>query len=126
MRQRRRTVWLLLIPLLVAALWSGWNAAISATAIRVYFVPTKSMSPTLAPGDRICVDSRPSTPPRRGEIWVLNLPKKGGIGVKRVIGLPGEVIEVAASRVLVDGQPLTEPYLAGPIAYVMPAVQLQP
>jgi signal peptidase I len=51
---------------------------------------------------------------------------QGRIGVKRVVGLPGESIEVAGGRVLVDGEPMDEPYIAGPISYTMPAVRLQP
>jgi signal peptidase I len=124
MRRCRRKVWLLLSLFLAAGLWFAWNAVTYATAVRVYFVPTKSMSPTLAPADRIIADTRPRIPPKRGEIWVFNMPS-GSIGVKRVVGLPGESVEVAGGRVLVDGQPLTEPYLAGPITYTMPAVRLQ-
>src|SRR4051794_16019464 len=124
MKLRWRKAWLLLVPFLAAGSWFSWNAATYATSLRVYFVPTKSMSPALAPGDRILADTRRSTPPKRGEIWVFNMPR-GGIGVKRVVGLPGETLEVAGGRVLIDGQPLAEPYLAVPMTYTMPAVKLR-
>src|SRR4051812_8906376 len=68
------------------------------------------------PGDRICVDSRPGNTPKRGEIWVAATPI-GWLAAKRVIGLPGETIEVAGGKVLIDGRPIAEPYLTGPITY---------
>ena len=48
----------------------------------------------------------------RGDIvvfWYPNDPDKSY--VKRVIGLPGEVVEIRAGKVFVDGRALTEPYL---------------
>src|SRR3954447_17597517 len=110
MRGPRRKAWLLLIPLIVASLWFGWNAAGYAIGVRVYFVPTASMSPALAPGDRILAETRPGSPPKRGEIWVFQMPK-GGVGVKRVVGLPGESIEVTGGRLVVDGRAVAEPFL---------------
>lgn len=124
MQDWRRKPWLLLIPLLAAALWFGWGAATYAIGVRVYFIPTNSMAPVLAPGDRIIAEARQGGRPGRGEIWVFRMPT-GGIGVKRVIGLPGESIEVAAGRLIVDGRPLAEPFIAGPISYIMPAVRLR-
>jgi len=55
-------------------------------------------------------------PPRRGEIIVFEFPDKN-LGnsrkdfVKRVVGLPGETIQIHHGEVLVDGQLLDEPYL---------------
>jgi signal peptidase I len=56
--------------------------------------------------------------PRRGEIAVFRTPPAtarrcgtGGTFVKRVIGLPGEVVEERSGRVFVDGRPLAEPYV---------------
>jgi signal peptidase I len=124
MRFRRRKTWLLLIPFLAAGAWFASSAVIYATSIKVYLVPSKSMSPTLAPGDRICVDTRRGFTPKRGELWVLSTPK-GWTAVKRVIGLPGETLEVAGGKVLIDGHAPAEPYLAGPISYTMPPVRLE-
>jgi signal peptidase I len=122
--KRRWKPWLLLIPFLAAGTWFAWGAMLYAASVRVYQIPTKSMSPTLAPGDKLFVETRPGATPKRGEIWVFFMPQRG-IGAKRVIGLPGESVEVAGGRVLVDGQPIAEPYIAGPIAYAMPPVRLK-
>ncbi len=51
--------------------------------------------------------------PKRGEIIVFQFPRDPTKDfVKRVVGLPGEVIEMRDGRVFVDGNLLEEPYLA--------------
>ena len=50
--------------------------------------------------------------PKRGEIIVFQFPRDPSKDfVKRVVGLPGEVIEMKDGRVIVDGAVLEEPYL---------------
>ena len=55
-------------------------------------------------------------PPRRGEIIVFEFPDKNPNNprkdfVKRVVGLPGETIQIHDGEVLVDNQLLDEPYI---------------
>ena len=53
-------------------------------------------------------------PPERGDIVVFHLPDRQGADlVKRVVGLPGETVEMRDGRVYVDGVLLEEPYLTG-------------
>jgi signal peptidase I len=54
--------------------------------------------------------------PERGDIIVLKDPRNpsGDRLVKRVIGLPGERIEIAAGHVYINGRELHEPYLKAP------------
>lgn len=50
--------------------------------------------------------------PRHGDVVVIRIPTQGNeLLIKRVIGLPGDVIEIHDNQVFVNGQPLTEPYL---------------
>ncbi len=95
--------------------------ALLVAALFVVFVaqPVKvegtSMLPRLHDGERIFVNKLiyydlPEL--ARGDIvvfWFPDDPEKSYI--KRVIGLPGETVEVRDGRVLVDGRELTEPYL---------------
>ena len=54
-------------------------------------------------------------PPERGEVIVFRFPGKGPPRdfVKRVIGLPGEKVEVRNGSVFIDGKPLSEDYING-------------
>jgi signal peptidase I len=115
-----------LLAILLAAVgaWLAWSGVIYATSLRMYIIPTNSMAPTLKKGDRFVVDTRGGITPRRGEVWVLWLPTRFR-AVKRVVGLPGETIAVSGGQVLIDGKPLAEPYLAGPIGYTMAPVTLK-
>ncbi|MBN1485841.1 MAG: signal peptidase I [Chloroflexia bacterium] len=50
--------------------------------------------------------------PRRGDIVVFEYPRDTSRDfIKRVIGLPGETVEIRAGQVLIDGAALHEPYL---------------
>ena len=126
--RRRKTIrrrWMLATPILGLGIWLAAAAVSYASNHRIYAIPTAStsMSPTLAPGDRIAVETRPGLIPERGEVWVFDLRQNMTLA-KRAIGLPGETIEVANGRVLIDGKPLDEPYLSRPIAYTMAPVRL--
>lgn len=80
-----------------------------------------SMRPTLRPGDRLWVDRLTLRwrQPRRGEL-VVGLPRSRPDLwiVKRIVGLPGERVELHHDRVFIDGISLAEPYLAGPTALI--------
>lgn len=78
-------------------------------------VPTVSMVPTIKVGDRIWTDKvmLHFRDVQRGDIVVFDTPFKAADPyVKRVIGLPGESIEVKNGKVWVNGKSLDEPYIA--------------
>ena len=73
-----------------------------------------SMEPTLYGHQRLVIEklSYHLHPPERDDIVVLRVPGFGPeMLIKRVIGLPGETVEVRDGQVLINGQPLPEPYL---------------
>jgi signal peptidase I len=57
------------------------------------------MRPTLEPGDRLFVNKLAT--PRRGDVVVFE--RGGARFVKRIVGLPGERVELRGSRVCVNG-----------------------
>jgi signal peptidase I len=71
-----------------------------------------SMQPNLHEGEYVIVDkvSYQLRQPARGEIIVLKRASEADL-IKRVIGLPGETIQVTNGQVQINGQPITESYL---------------
>jgi signal peptidase I len=80
----------------------------------VYTVSQTSMRPTLRTGDRLRAEAlRPRDIIRRGQLVVFEYPGEHSlIFVKRVVGLPGEVVEVEDGLVYVNGDPIDEGYYA--------------
>lgn len=71
--------------------------------VQAFYIPSESMIPTLRPGDRILVNKfiYRLNPPKRGDVIVFDAPQyalQDGEGkkdyVKRLVGLPGDKIEV--------------------------------
>jgi signal peptidase I len=94
--------------------------AINALSARVR-VDGFSMKPTLQDGEFVLVNRlayRLGTP-QRGDIIVFHFPLDPSSQdlIKRVIGLPGDVVRVNAGVVTVNGQPLQEPYIAAAPMY---------
>lgn len=93
-------------------------AVILALFIRTYIVqafkiPSGSMIPTLQIGDHILVNKfiyRFKTP-HRGDIMVFKYPKDPSRDfIKRLIGLPGDTIEIKNKQVYINNQTIKEPY----------------
>jgi signal peptidase I len=105
-------------------------------AVQAFYIPSSSMEPTLDPGDRVLVNKALYSPGRFDIVVFADPqgrpgPDRGVVGgalhwlsealgvaqpdhedfIKRVIGLPGEEVEIRDHIVYVDDEPLTEPYL---------------
>jgi len=79
-----------------------------------YVIPSESMSPILQPGDRILVNKLyyRFKDPARGDIVVFRFPLDHRIEyIKRIIALPGEIIEGKENRIFINGVELKEEYL---------------
>ena len=53
----------------------------------------------------------PFHPPRRGEIVVFRFPGETRDFVKRIIGVPGDTVQISNGQIFLNGQALEEPYL---------------
>jgi signal peptidase I len=83
--------------------------------VQAFKIPSGSMLPTLQIGDHILVNKflYGLRPIQRGDIIVFKFPQDESRDfIKRVIGLPGETVEIRGRQVLVDDKPLEEPYAA--------------
>jgi signal peptidase I len=88
--------------------------AIQAFIVKPYRIPSPSMAATLVNGDRILVNrlSYAFGGIGRGDVIVFHWPKDTKmVFVKRVIGLPGDVLSLRGGRVFVNGKLLREPYV---------------
>ncbi len=73
----------------------------------------QSMEPNLHTAQRVVVEKvtyRLFHGPRRGDVVVIDLPGQSDMLIKRVVGLPGETIEVRGGEVYIEGQRLEEPW----------------
>ena len=100
--------------------------AVRVLLFQPFTIPSASMEPTLLPGDYVVISkfsygfSRYSIPfgpplfqgrlfaraPQRGDVVVFKLPRDNHTDyIKRLIGLPGDKIQVKGGVVLINGQP---------------------
>jgi signal peptidase I len=99
---------------------------------QAFKIPTGSMKPNLLVGDHLIVNKfifapaatglermlLPMRPIERGDIIVFKFPNEPERDfIKRVIGLPGDTLELKNQTVFINGQPLMEPYAH----YIFPA-----
>jgi signal peptidase I len=104
-------------------LFLGMLIFVRSTFANEYVVPSGSMEPTIAIGDRIFVNrvaydlKLPFTHhiltslhnPKRGEIVVFESPKETGLVlVKRLIAIPGDEVEIKNGFVFLNGQKTVE------------------
>jgi signal peptidase I len=114
-------------------------ALILALLMRTYvaeprFIPSDSMIPTLEVGDRLVVEklSYHFHLPQFGEIVVFDPPpqlqeqgySKDQAFIKRIIGQPGQTVEVKNGKVYIDRQALKETYIAEQPNYTLSPVKV--
>lgn len=85
-------------------------------------IPTGSMLPTVQLNDRVWVNRfiYRFQEPQRGDVVMFKPPetiRSTTPYLKRVIGLPGETVEMKNQKVYINGRALVEPYVAEPLDY---------
>lgn len=103
----------------VVALLAVWG--VRTFVVAPFHVPTASMEPTLRPGDVLLADRSTRSEATRGELVVLDgkdyFPDAQGKDrylVKRVIAVGGDHVRCCSrdGSLILNGEPLSEPYLA--------------
>lgn len=100
---------------LAVALYLGINAISARVRVDGF-----SMNPTLQDGEYVLVSKVTYRlgQPQHGDIIVFKYPGQPPQDlIKRIIGLPGDSVQVNGSNVYVNGQPLAEPYIAAAPMY---------
>ena len=109
----------LLIAVMLALFVRTW-------VFQAFKIPTGSMEQNLLIGDHLIVNKMvfaptltaferallPSRPIKRGDVVVFKFPKEPDRDfIKRVIGLPGDRLEVHRKKVYINDKPIEEPYV---------------
>ena len=82
--------------------------------VQTFFIPSVSMEPGIQSGDRVIVN-RLDADPERGDVIVHEIADTAPDGfdhvITRVVAVGGDTIEAVDGAVVLNGQPLAEPYL---------------
>lgn len=113
--------------------WLFLLAQVCVVVIVLFFLLLKpvrvngiSMTPTLTPGEVLLVDKLTFflRSPSRGDMVIFPHPETGEELIKRVVGLPGETLEIKNGHVYIDGRYLDESAYTSAQAADFPAVQV--
>lgn len=109
--------WLLYVYSLTRGVLLGaiFLALIHVFVGSIFLVSGESMEPALQSGDLLWVNKIAylTTGPKRGDIVILKYPGDPDKRkfVKRIVGLPGETVQIKKGEIFVNGDALTEAYL---------------
>lgn len=110
----RRMVLGLLRDILESALLAVLLFLLIQSTVQNTVVEGYSMEPALVNGQRLLVDkvTYRFSSPQRGDIVVFHSPREPGKDlVKRIVGLPGEKVEIRKGQVYINDKLLREDYL---------------
>jgi len=109
-----RAVWNIITTIVPAVLLALFVNLFVAQAM---VIQGPSMQPTLHYNQRVLVEKLTYHffhGPRRGDVVVIEVEEERDPLIKRVVALPGETIEVHNGQVMIDGEPLEEPWPTRP------------
>ena len=109
----RRRVTLIVILAVAALLVVGIGGAVTVGQVtHVMYVPSAAMEPTFPTGSRVIVVRTPDDGPKAADVIIHTKPEDPATSfIKRVVAVGPATVAFADGRVLVNGQPLDEPYL---------------
>jgi len=103
------------VQIVVIAIALSW--VLRTYVVEARQIPTPSMVPTIQIGDRVIVDKfyfKYFDHIRSGDIIVFRPPPKANDTrdfIKRVVGLPGDKVEIKSNTTYINDNPLYEPYI---------------
>jgi signal peptidase I len=113
-RYQRRYVYIAYFVLVAAAHEAALGNRAEILGYETFRFPSMSMQNTLMHGDMFISDTRKfrRTSPERGELIVFRFPSDPSVKyVKRVLGVPGDVVAMKDGAVIVNDTTLGEPYV---------------
>jgi signal peptidase I len=91
-----------------------------------YTVPGTGMAPGLSSGEHLLVNKIAYNfeEPQRGDVICYDSPAEGTTKVKRIIGIPGDYVEVKNKALYINGNKVDEPYARFRTDFILPATQV--
>jgi signal peptidase I len=102
--------------LLIAAFYPSPEDFKRWSSFAAFKIPSASMCPTICLGERVVADmgAYKSKSPQRGDLVLLKHSSSTGLFIKRVIGLPADIVTSGAKgTIIVNGKPLIPPETCG-------------
>jgi signal peptidase I len=106
----RRTLRTLFQPIAIAVAL----ALLVRLAVQIYAIPSDSMAPTLYTGDRIIATRYVRGEPASGHVVVFTSPAGGETLVKRIVAVPGDLVDTRFGRLRIGARTIPEPYALEP------------
>ncbi len=114
--KKQKNIWFIICAGLVLSLlvWIVAPLLVRTYVVQAFKMPSGSMRPTLLVGDYLLADkayARTKTV-KRGDILIFEFPKnRSKLYIKRVVGLPGEKVEIKKKQLYIDNQLFDETYI---------------
>ncbi len=120
------------IAILISGIITSYIPKIISQNVEIFEIPSSSMLPTLEVGDRILVQKSDNYLPKQGDLIVFTEPETAQnldqptehnqqrFFIKRVIGKPGQTVQVTNGIVYINRQPLPEKYILESPNYELP------
>ncbi len=111
------TVEILIVCMLAVFLVAAFGQRVSTAG--------DSMAPALRNGDVLLINRAVYhiKSPARGDIIAFRQEENGHFSVKRIVGLPGETVQISEGKILIDGEEMTEDIYVSDIEYAGEAEQ---
>lgn len=118
--------WIIYLVVVAVSLTVDYSLsnAVKENIIKPFCIPTGSMEPTLLAGDYLLSNQLyfSTHNPARGEVVIMRYPRNEKIVyIKRIIGMPGDTLEIINKKVYINHHEIDEPYIRA----MDPEVQFQ-
>jgi signal peptidase I len=110
--RKKHLIWLALVVIALPLIYFSLSLAVVVFGFQPVRMAGQSMRPNINDGDKLFM-SKQIGELRRGDIVVFLYPEDQTKSyIKRIVGMPGETIEVKNGKVYIDGNQIEEPYVA--------------
>jgi signal peptidase I len=104
----------LIVILVVSGISQSVTLAVRDNIVKAYKIPSRSMQPTLEPGDHVISNQLyyRYNNLAHGDLIIFKYPRDENVDfVKRIVGCPGDTIEIKDNQMFLNGKKSDEPYV---------------